>query len=145
METPAAFTFSDAALVEATCSAWESLLRVSLQSLFFFCHTPVSGATVRHVHLSGTNPGRAVDFSVCSTFSLLLGRSGDFQAPYMWNLEQDAFTAFFSCDTTSLQGFLWGLFIGHLVGRFSHSYIECSFPLCIRIFGMFNVDCLTSF
>lgn len=32
-----------------------------------------------------TDPRKVDDFSVCSAFDLLVGRSGDFQAPYMWN------------------------------------------------------------
>lgn len=35
---------------------------------------------------SFTDPRRVTEFSICLGFHLLLGWSGDFQAPYMWNL-----------------------------------------------------------
>lgn len=48
------------------------------------CLSNLSGSGLLFVLPSLMDPTRIPDFSVCLALYLLLGRSGDFQASYMW-------------------------------------------------------------
>lgn len=82
-------SFSALALVPVLVSACQSLLRSTVTPcicLFLILSTLVCSVSS---HLFLMDPITVGDFPICSAFSLLLGQSDDFQAPYTWNLKLD--------------------------------------------------------
>ena len=75
--------FSTLAL-DMVVSGRESLPWEAVAPCVHLCLSNLGGSSWPYVFPSLTNPRRVVDFSVCSAF-YLLGQSGNFQTPDLWN------------------------------------------------------------
>lgn len=54
------------------------------------CPSHLGGSVLPFVHIFLMAPKIVIDFPVCSVSHLVLGWSGDFQVPYMWNQKLEA-------------------------------------------------------